>query len=195
MKSYFYILLISFVIFPNTTKAQSYFDPDGGCLNVVDVSFGKGVGEYGANVISSYYLHERFINERYSVGVGIGYNYHNQYKFSSIPIFFSSHYFFLDNKVSPFVNIKAGLFAMFGKNNVNTNEKYSLSKEQTNFNLFLSPSVGVKVHLSSNIGLLASINDEAFLVTAFDTKKSGYTNKLVNNIGFNIGVFFQIKGW
>lgn len=195
MKRCLYILLISFMVFPSVIKAQSYFDSDGGCLNVVDASFGKGIGEYGANVVSSYYLHERFVSERLCFGVGVGYNYHNRYKFSSMPICLSAHYFFFDSKVSPFVNIKAGGFAMFGKNNVNTNEKFSLSKEQPEFNLFLSPSVGVKVHLTSNMGLLASINDEAFLVKAFDVKKSDYANKLVNSIGFGIGVFFQIKGW
>ena len=29
------------------TVAQTSFDPKGGCLNVIDFSFGRGIGEYG----------------------------------------------------------------------------------------------------------------------------------------------------
>ena len=41
----------------------------------------------------------------------------------------------------------------------------------------------------------ASINDDAYLVNAFDTNKNDYKNKLIQDLGINIGVCFQIKGW
>ena len=176
-------------------KAQTSFDPEEGCLNVVEVSYAKGVGEYGDGGLSTNYLHEKFINERFSIGAGIGYSYHKNYKFSAIPIYLSTHYFFLDKRFSPFVNLRIGGFAMFNKDNVGTNEKYSLSKEKQGFSLFMSPSIGVKMHITPNIGIMASISDEAYLVNAFDTNRNDYKSKLIHGLGINVGVCFQIKGW
>jgi len=176
-------------------RAQASFDAGEGCLNVIDVSYAQGVGEYGDDGISANYLHEKFINERFSIGVGIGYNHHEKYKFSAMPVYISTHYFFLDRKLSPFVNLRIGGFAMFNKDNVGTNEKYSLSKEKQGFSLFMSPSVGVKVHITPCLGIMASISDEAYLVKAFDVNKNDYKSRLIHNMGINVGVCFQIKGW
>ena len=176
-------------------KAQTSFDPEEGCLNVVEVSYAKGVGEYGDGGLSANYLHEKFINERFSIGPGIGYSHHSNYNFSAIPVFLSTHYFFLDKRFSPFVNLRIGGFAMFNKDNVGTNEKYSLSKEKQGFSLFMSPSVGVKVHITPSLGIMASISDEAYLVKAFDTNKNDYKSKLIHDLGVSVGLCFQIKGW
>ena len=46
-----------------------------------------------------------------------------------------------------------------------------------------------------DIGILVSINDGAYLVNAYDTNKNDYKNKLILDLGINIGVCFQIKGW
>ena len=175
--------------------AQTSFDPEEGCLNVIDVTLSQGVGEYGDKCISANYLHEKFINERFSIGPGIGYSHHNNYNFSAIPVFLSTHYFFLDRRFSPFVNLRVGGIALFNAKNVGTNEKYSISEEMEGFSLFMSPSVGVKMHITPNIGIMASICDDAYLVDAFDTNKNDYRNKLINSLGINIGIFFQIKGW
>ena len=175
--------------------AQTSFVPGYGCLNVIDVSYAQGIGEYGDEGVSANYLHEKFINERLSIGAGIGYNRHEEYKFSAIPIYFSTHYFFLDRKFSPFVNLRVGGFAMFNAKKVGTNEKYSLSKDRQSFSLFVSPSVGVKMHITPNIGIMASINDEAYLVNAFDTSRNDYRSKLIHSWGISVGICFQIKGW
>ena len=79
----------------------------------------------------------------------------------------STHYFFLDRKFSPFVNLRVGGFAMFNAKKVGTKEKYSLSKDKQSFSLLVSPSVGVKMHITPNIGIMASISDEAYLLNAF----------------------------
>ena len=107
----------------------------------------------------------------------------------------STHYFFLDRKFSPFVNLRVGGFAMFNAKKVGTNEKYSLSKDKQSFSLFVSPSVGVKMHITPNIGIMASINDEAYLVNAFDTSRNDYRSKLIHSWGISVGICFQIKGW
>ena len=178
-----------------TGQAQTSFDPDEGCLNVIDISYAQGIGEYSDEGVSANYLHEKFINERLSIGAGIGYNHHEKYKFSAIPIYLSTHYFFIDHKFSPFVNLRVGGFAMFNAKKVGTDEKYSLSKDKQSFSLFVSPSVGVKMHITPNIGIMASISDEAYLLNAFDTNKNDYKNKLVHDLGISVGVCFQIKGW
>ena len=190
-----FLFLLTLLSVATFGKAQTSFDPEEGCLNVVEVSYAKGVGEYGDGGLSGNYLHEKFINERFSIGAGIGYSYHKNYKFSAIPIYLSTHYFFLDKRFSPFVNLRIGGFAMFNKDNVGTNEKYSLSKEKQGFSLFMSPSVGVKMHITPNIGIMASISDEAYLVNAFDTNRNDYKSRLIHSMGINVGVCFQIKGW
>ena len=161
------IIIILLALVAITGQAQTSFDPDEGCLNVIDISYAQGIGEYGDEGVSANYLHEKFINERLSIGAGIGYNHHEKYKFSAIPIYLSTHYFFLDRKFSPFVNLRVGGFAMFNAKKVGTNEKYSLSKDKQSFSLFVSPSVGVKMHITPNIGIMASISDEAYLLNAF----------------------------
>jgi len=189
------IIIILLALVAITGQAQTSFDPDEGCLNVIDISYAQGIGEYGDEDVSANYLHEKFINERLSIGAGIGYNHHEKYKFSAIPIYLSTHYFFLDHKFSPFVNLRVGGFAMFNAKKVGTDEKYSLSKDKQSFSLFVSPSVGVKMHITPNIGIMASISDEAYLLNAFDTNKNDYKNKLIHDLGISVGVCFQIKGW
>ena len=189
------IIIILLALVAITGQAQTSFDPDEGCLNVIDISYAQGIGEYGDEGVSANYLHEKFINECLSIGAGIGYNHHEKYKFSAIPIYFSTHYFFLDRKFSPFVNLRVGGFAMFNAKKVGTNEKYSLSKDKQSFSLLVSPSVGVKMHITPNIGIMASISDEAYLLNAFDTNKNDYKNKLIHDLGISVGVCFQIKGW
>jgi hypothetical protein len=189
------IITILFVLVAVSGQAQSSFDVEEGCLNVIDVTLAQGVGEYGDKCISANYLHEKFINERFSIGPGIGYSHHNNYNFSAIPVFLSTHYFFLDKRFSPFVNLRVGLFALFNAKNVGSSEKYSLSKEKQGFSLFMSPSIGVKMHITPNIGIMASISDEAYLVNAFDTNRNDYKSRLIHSMGINVGVCFQIKGW
>ena len=189
------IIIILLALVAITGQAQTSFDPDEGCLNVIDISYAQGIGEYGDEGVSANYLHEKFINECLSIGAGIGYNHHEKYKFSAIPIYLSTHYFFLDRKFSPFVNLRVGGFAMFNAKKVGTKEKYSLSKDKQSFSLLVSPSVGVKMHITPNIGIMASISDEAYLLNVFDTNKNDYKNKLIHDLGISAGVCFQIKGW
>ena len=189
------IITILLAVIVVSGRAQTSFDTGDGCLNVIDISYAKGVGEYGDGGISANYLHEKFNNERFSIGAGIGYSHHKNYKFSAIPIYLSTHYFFIDRKFSPFVNLRVGVFALFNAKNVGSNEKYSLSKEKQGFSLFMSPSVGVKMHITPNIGIMASISDEAYLVNAFDVNKNDYKSRLIHSMGINVGVCFQIKGW
>jgi len=196
MKHKHFILFILLTMLSTAfARAQTSFDSEGGCLNVVDFSHGQKLGEYGDKCISASYLHEVFINERFAIGGGIGYSHHKKYRFSAIPVFLSTHYFFLDKRFSPFVNLRFGGFGLFGENNVDTKEKYSLSSKKPDFNLFVSPGIGVKMHITPSIGILVSINDDAYLVNAFDTNKNDYKNKLIQDLGINIGVCFQIKGW
>jgi len=178
-----------------SARAQTSFDSKGGCLNVVDFNYGMGVGKYGDRCISANYIHESFINEQFSIGGGIGFSHHKEYKFSAIPVYLSTHYFFLDKQFSPFVNLRVGGYALINEKNVGTYEKYSLSKEKQSFSLFVSPSIGVKMHITQNIGLLASVSDEAYLAKAFDTSRNDYRNKLIHSLGINLAVCFQIKGW
>ncbi|MBR3414070.1 MAG: hypothetical protein IKG81_15435, partial [Bacteroidales bacterium] len=69
-----FLLLLAMLSAATFGTAQTSFDPGDGCLNVIDVSYARGIGKYGDGGISANYLHEKFNNERFSIGAGIGYN-------------------------------------------------------------------------------------------------------------------------
>lgn len=186
-------LLLSF----STTHihAQSSFDEREGCLNVVNTTVTKATGEYGDDAFSMNYRHERFINEQWSIGAGIGYNYHSQYRLAIVPVFVSSTFFFTNTQWAPFINVELGSFGIIRRGNIDTNTKYSTTLKNTDFNLLMSPSIGIKLHLSSHIGLMTSIMNENILLKIYNDKQNAYTNKIISGLGINIGLFFQIKGW
>ena len=66
------IITILLAIVAMTGLAQTSFDTGDGCLNVIDVTLAQGLGNYGDGGVSANYLHEKFINERFSIGAGIG---------------------------------------------------------------------------------------------------------------------------
>ena len=179
-----FVILLAFVLSQQIVKAQDSFNLVEGCLNVVDVSAGKGFGESGSDIISAQYLHERFINEQFCVGLGVGYCYLNSCQFSAIPVFISSHYFFLDKSISPFVNIRAGVYWPVG---VNSN--------QSGVNLYLAPSAGIKLHITPHIGMLASLGYDAYLQKTLNSVKNGYQTRVVSNLDIGLGVCFQMPGW
>lgn len=190
-------VIIALLLTLSTTHihAQSSFDEREGCLNVVNTTCTKGTGEYGDDTFSMNYQHERFINEQWSIGAGIGYNYHSQYRLAIVPVFASSTFFFTNTQWAPFVNVQLGSFGIIRKGNIDTNTKYSTTLKNTDFNLLMSPSIGIKLHLSSHIGLMTSITNENILLKIYNDKQSAYTNKVISSLGINIGLFFQIKGW
>ena len=190
-----FLFLLAMLSAATFGTAQTSFDLGDGCLNVIDVSYARGIGEYGDGGISANYLHEKFINERFSIGAGIGYSHHDKYRFSAVPVYLSTHYFYLDKRFSPYFNLRLGGFAMFNAKNVGTNEKFSISKEKQGFSLFVSPCIGVKFHLSNDIGIIASVLDDNYLIKAYDTGKNNYKSRMISSLGVSLGVCFQIKGW
>ena len=153
------IIALLFSFSTSHTHAQSSFDEREGCLNVVNTAVTKGAGEYGDDTFSMNYQHERFITEQWSIGAGIGYNYHSQYRLAIVPVFASSTFFFTNTQWAPFVNVQLGSFGIIRKGNIDTNTKYSTTLKNTDFNLLMSPSIGIKLHLSSHIGLMTSITN------------------------------------
>ncbi len=190
-------VITALLLFFSTTDihAQSSFDEREGCLNVVNTTVTKATGEYGDDAFSMNYRHERFINERWSIGAGIGYNYHSKYRLAIVPVFVSSTFFFTNTQWAPFINVELGSFGIIRRGNIDTNTKYSTTLKNTDFNLLMSPSIGIKLHLSSHIGLMTSIMNENILLKIYNDKQNAYTNKIISGLGINIGLFFQIKGW
>ena len=162
---------------------------------MVEFTAGPGLGALGDRLIGANYLHERFINEQFSVGAGAGYSYHQQYKFSAIPVYFSTHYFFADIRFSPFVNLKASIYWKLAPKNKDTNQELSISGNQPGFSLYVSPGAGVKVHLTSHIGLMASVSYDGYLVNVLDGTKNNYHTTIIPNLGIIFGLCFQIPGW
>lgn len=174
----FYFILLAFLLLPQTAKAQISFDPGEGCLNVADFAVGKGLDDGHGSVFSVQYLHERFISEQFCLGAGVGYSYLGGYEFSALPLFFSAHYFFLDQRFSPFVNLRTGMYLPLGP-------KGKLS----GINLYVAPSAGLKVHLAPHFGILASVDYNGYLVKGSDSLK------MATALGVSLGLCFQIPGW
>lgn len=191
------ILCSLLLVMPFLSIGQNTFDPNGGCLNVVNFTIGQPMGSYGDRIYTVTYQHEVFVNEKLTLGAGVGYSYHDKFKYSAIPLFISSHYFFVDKRFSPFASLKIGAFGMFGKKAVGTFERYSLVDKDHDqaFNFYFSPCVGIKAYLASNIGVIASVTDEAYLIKGFDVNHKDYRSKLSHSLGVNIGICFQINGW
>ena len=183
MKKLWGILLV-ILLSPQIVKAQISFDPGEGCLNVVDFTAGKGFGESGSNSIAAKYVHERFINEQFSVGAGVGYIYLNSYHFSAIPLFFSTHYFFLDQRFTPFVNLRAGVYWPIGAESI-----------QPGVSLYVASSAGLKVHITPHISILASVGYDGYLVKTLDSVKNDYQTKIASGLDISVGLCFQIPGW
>ena len=101
-------ILIAVILLPQVLRAQVSFDPGEGCLNVVEFTAGPGLGALGDRLIGANYLHERFINEQFSVGAGAGYSYHQQYKFSAIPVYFQHALFLRRQQVLPVCEPQGG---------------------------------------------------------------------------------------
>ena len=169
---------------PQIVKAQISYDPGEGCLNVVDFSVGNGFGESGSNSVAAQYVHERFINEQFSVGAGVGYSYLNRYHFSAIPLFFSTHYFFLDQRFTPFVNLRAGVYWPIGAESI-----------QPGVSLYVASSAGLKVHITPHISILASVGYDGYLVKTLDSVKNDYQPRLRQVWTLVYGMCFQIPGW
>ena len=180
---------------PVTAQTQPTFDPSNGCLNVVNIATGPGVGNYGDRSIAVNYMHEKFLNEYLTVGVGVGYNHRTRYNLETIPVFLSSHYFLLDKRYSPFINLRIGGFGIVGKQHVYTGIKYSVSRKSADFNLYFSAGAGLKVHLSPKVSLITSIANDSYLLKVYDTKSNGYKDKIVSSFGLSIGLCFQIENW
>lgn len=189
------MVLIALLASPAVVQAQMTFNPDNGCLNVIDVAAGLGLGDYGDRSVAVNYMHEKFLNEHLAVGVGVGYNHRARYDLASIPVFLSSHYFLLDKHCSPFVNLRIGGFGILDKQHVNTGQKFSLSNKRANFNLYFSAGTGFKIHLSYRVALMASVASNSYLLKVFDTKSYDYKDKLVSSIDLCIGLCFQIDNW
>lgn len=190
-----YACLLVVLLFPQIAKGQISFSLGDGCLNVVDVAVGKRIGEYGSNALSSRYQHEKFINEQFCFGLGVGFSCIDEYEFSAVPVFVSAHYFFLDQRFSPFVNLRSGVYLTLWPKSVDVPFEYSISSKQPGFSPYLAPSAGLKLHITPYVGLMASLSCDSYLVKTYDTFKNDFCTKMAANWGLSLGICFQIPGW
>ena len=182
----FFIVLLAAVLLPRAVAAQMAFDPDEGCLNVVDIAYDHSLGQFGGHGFSGQYMHERFIGEQFSIGAGVGFSRLNDPGISAVPVFVSAHYFFLDRRFSPFVNMRAGAYWSSRVNPV--------TSRRMGLNLYVAPAAGVKFHITPDVGVFAALSYDGFLARIFDIT-GDYHNRMFSNLGANIGICFQIPGW
>ena len=84
------------------------------------------------------------INERFSLGIGIGIEKHNYFYNSStlIPISIDSRISFLKGKTSPLIS---------------TNVGYAIPRNSSSGTIFFNPQIGIRTYISENIAYLFNI--------------------------------------
>ena len=141
-------------------------------------------------------------NERFSMGVGVGFEIFDHNLF---PLFADIKYTFWDNKVSPFIAIKGGYafgnFKMKHHDEVYLNwSPYYLSDAHLRHygGLMVHPEVGVKMPLNQNCDLLftAAYRYQKIKSVARQNYDSSYFDEWehkedISRLSFGIGIMFR----
>lgn len=158
MKCFKYFAVIAAFSLCNTVSAQfsnvnsrtsgsSGLDgngPKAGYKGFVDVGYTVGLGDNGVGRIAFSTTHGYQINPYVFVGAGAGVNCYTQNGSTAwgIPIFADARANFLNNSISPFLDVKIG---------------YSVADIS---GFYFSPSIGCRFGLSSKVALTLSIGYE-----------------------------------
>lgn len=106
-----------------------------------DIGYAVGVGTYKTNRLVINTSHGYQINPLVYIGGGFGLHYFSDWEELQVPIFVNSRLNFIDNNITPFLDVKVG---------------YSVAKNE---GFYFSPSAGVKFDLDA-IALNLSVGYE-----------------------------------
>jgi hypothetical protein len=185
--------MLSFSVY---AQKEDNYGFDEGCLTTVDIGTGIALGRNSDQDMSLYISHIKDFTDNLYLGLGVGINQRQKYKTTLLPLYFDIRYYMLDKRFSPFIALKLGTFVYLSAKNTDNKQSYSIEKNNSKgFHFFFSPSVGTKWRLSETFGLHLSLSDEQYLMRIYDSKYKKYTNRLVGNLAFSVGCYFQINGF
>ncbi len=113
-----------------------------GYRGFVDFGGGVGVGDWGDGRVGFSTSHGYQFCPYFFLGVGVGLNYHTDWDVVEIPIFAHLRSEFLDNAISPFLDVKIGYSPYDGTG------------------VYAEPSVGCRVGVTDKLGLSLGIGYE-----------------------------------
>lgn len=123
--------------------------PKAGYKGFMEAGYTFGIGDYGTDRVAFTTTHGYQINPYVFTGIGAGVNYFTDAEVWGVPIFADVRANFLNNSISPFVDIKIG---------------YSVTDVK---GLYFNPSVGCRIGVSNNAALILSIGYEMQTVDVF----------------------------
>ena len=133
-----------------------------------------GLGEYGSGIFSFSTSHGYQFNPYFFLGAGIGVDCHFGWETVFMPIFANARAYFIDGKISPFLDAKIGYSPLDG----------------TGF--YFSPSVGVSFGTSRKCAVNLSIgyNLQRTEVYYYGYYYSFYAYESMHGLSFKLGIEF-----
>ena len=140
----------------------------------VEAGGAVGLGEYGSGIFSFSTSHGYQFNPYFFLGAGIGVDYHFDWETVFMPIFANARAYFIDGKISPFMDVKIG---------------YSPVDES---GLYFSPSVGVSFGTSKKCAVNLSIgyNLQRAEMYYYSYYYSFSSDESLHGLSFKLGVEF-----
>jgi hypothetical protein len=152
-----------------------------GYRGIVELSYGLKTGKYGLDVANFNFVNGYQLSPNMFVGVGTGFKYFTESKFTLIPLYADFKYRFLNQKVSPMFGFSAGF--SFNPNNGFEGEGF-----------LFNPCIGAQIkgpqNMRFNIGINYQTQQMNFLV--LEPGGAFFTNviRFSESAGITLGLMF-----
>jgi hypothetical protein len=151
-----------------------------GYQGIVNIGYAIGVGDLGTDRLIFHFINGYRMNNYFYMGFGTGVHYYTDADEALIPIFGDFRAYFLDNDISPYINLNIGY-------------SFNASNGFSGTGLLLNPSVGTSFNVSTNTALNISIGYELQKLKYSIYYYNGYVGSGSVNTGaitINFGVAF-----
>ena len=157
-------------------ETKSYNPRTRGYRGWVETGGAMGLGEYGSGIFSFSTSHGYQFNPYFFLGAGIGVDYHFDWETVFMPIFANARGYFINGKISPFVDAKIGYAPIDG------------------YGVYFSPSIGVSIGVSKKCAVNISIGYNMQQSEAYYFGYQGYSGYyediLIHGLSFKAGFEF-----
>lgn len=152
-----------------------------GYRGIVELGYGLKTGKYGLDVTNFNFVNGYQLSPKMFVGVGTGFKYFTESKFTLIPLYADFKYSFLDQKVSPMFGFSAGF--SFNPNNGFEGEGF-----------LFNPCIGAQIkgpqNMRFNIGINYQTQQMNFLVLEPGGKFLTNVIRFSESAGITLGLVF-----
>ena len=133
------------------------------------------LGDYGDAVFSFSTTHGLQVNPFFFFGLGVGIDYHFDYKTVFMPFYLDLRTYFINRRISPFLDAKIGYSPIDGTG------------------LYFTPSLGVSFGVANKCALNLSVGynmQRTEMYTYYYSGSRYYSNELLHGLSFKLGVEF-----